>query len=122
MSLPSESMRKQAAMRDFIWTVGKGLAEAKIAHLVTGEGLEDENKDILSYLSESVFACYSTLVDLLIHCLLKVKTSYKEGQSLDVDELMDHVSVMFHFYHPIPNALSRSLHLCMSCIMMEMCS
>ena len=118
MSLPSESMKKQAAMRDFVRTVGKGLAEAKIARLVTGEGLEDENKDILSYLSESVFAYYSTLVDLLIHRLLKVKASYKEGQSLDVDELMDHVSVMFRFYHPIPNALSRSLHLCMSPIMM----
>ncbi len=44
-------------------------------------------------------------VDLLIHCTRKVKASYKEGQSLDVDELMDHVSVEFDFYHPIPNTL-----------------
>ncbi len=66
--LPSESIRKQAAVRDFIRTVGKELAEAKIARLATGEGLEDENKDLLSYLSESVFTCYSTMANRRLIC------------------------------------------------------
>ena len=68
MSLPSESMRKQEATKDFIRTVGKGLAEAKIARLATGEGLEDENKDLLSYLSESVFTCYFTMANRRLIC------------------------------------------------------
>ncbi len=61
--LPSEAIRKQEAIRNFVRTIGKQLAEAKIAQLASGKGLSaDESKDILSYLSESIFACCTTVV------------------------------------------------------------
>lgn len=31
----------------------------------------------------------------IVHRMLKVKASYKEGQALDVDELLDHVGDIF---------------------------
>jgi len=71
--LPSEAKKKQESVKNFVRKVGKQLAEEKISRLASGETLDDGNKDLLSYL---------------------IKVSYKEGQALDVDELLDHITTL----------------------------
>ncbi|KAF8338782.1 cytochrome P450 [Cantharellus anzutake] len=71
LSLPFDVVRKQAAIRSHVRKVGRYLADAKVARLMRGESLSEDSKDLLSHL---------------------IKASYKEGEALDVDELLDHIN------------------------------